>query len=102
MFLSRTLCRGPNKNKFFQKLSEALSNDLSVTIVLIQSETISYWSNFKLLSIINKKKKTKFFFAGDFIDNRRLLQLCVQILSLLKNLWENANCLFLMKAQITR
>ena len=53
------------------------------------------------MSIINRTKNTNFF-AGDFIDNWRPLKLYVQILSLLKNLWENANCLFLMKAQITR
>ena len=57
------------------------------------------WSNFKLLSIINRKKKTEFF-AGDFIDNQQALKLCVQILSLLKKLWKNGNCLFLMKAVV--
>ena len=41
-------------------------------------------------------------FAGDFIDNRRPSELYVQILSLLMYLWENANCLFLIKAQVTR
>ena len=35
-------------------------------------ETISVWSNFKLLSIVNQMKKTKCF-AGDFIDNQRSL-----------------------------
>ena len=69
--------------------------------VLIQRETISICSNFKLLTIINRKKKIKCF-ACDCIDNRRSLKLGVQTFSLLKNVCENVNYLFLMKAQITR
>ena len=45
-------------------------------------------SNFKLLSIVNQKKKTKCF-AGDFIDNQRSLKICIQNLNLLlKNVWD--------------
>ena len=35
-------------------------------------------SNFKLLSSVNQKKKTKCL-TGDFIDNQRSLKYCVQI-----------------------
>ena len=70
----------------FQTLSE-------FTIVLIKRETISVWSNFKLLSVVNQMNKTKCF-AGDFIDNKRSLKFCIQNPGLLKNWWENANCSF--------
>ena len=33
-------------------------------------ETISVWNNFKLLSVVNQMKKTKYF-ANDFIDIQR-------------------------------
>ena len=71
-FVTHSLKRSKQiADKKNQKLSEIR---LKFTIVLIQRETLSLWSNFKLLSIVNQMKKTKCF-AGDFIDNQRIFKI---------------------------
>ena len=89
------ICKSYRRQSFKNWLKFAFA------IVLIRRETISMWWNFKLLSFFNHKKKTNCF-AGDFIDNQLSFKFCVQIHGPLKNLWENAECLLLMKVQITR
>ena len=56
---------------------------------------MSVWSNFKLLSVVNPNEKDQMI-LGNLIDNQRSLKFCIKLPGLLKDLWENADCTFLI------